>query len=92
MYYDKINLSIRIIKKEKIELSIIINQQLLLQSEKNQKNTGMINRKNAIISKLIIYKVGNKFNLYKNNPHQTIIKSDRKYMSIAAASELAKTY
>jgi len=35
---------------------------------------------------------GNRFNPYKNIPHQTIIKGDGKYMSIAAASVLAKTY
>lgn len=35
---------------------------------------------------------GNKFNPYKNIPHTTIVKGDAKYMSIAAASVLAKTY
>jgi ribonuclease HII len=35
---------------------------------------------------------GNKFNPYKKIPHQTIVKGDAKYMSIAAASVLAKTY
>ena len=35
---------------------------------------------------------GNKFNTYKSIPHQTIVKGDSKYMSIAAASVLAKTY
>ena len=35
---------------------------------------------------------GNKFNPYKSIPHQTIVKGDSKYMSIAAASVLAKTY
>lgn len=35
---------------------------------------------------------GNKFNPYKNIPHQTIIKGDAKFLSIAAASILAKTY
>lgn len=35
---------------------------------------------------------GNKFNPYKNIPHTTIIKGDSKFMSIAAASVLAKTY
>ncbi len=35
---------------------------------------------------------GNKFIPYKNIPHQTIIKGDRKYLNIAAASVLAKTY
>ena len=35
---------------------------------------------------------GNKFKPYKETPHQTIIKGDAKFMSIAAASVLAKTY
>jgi len=35
---------------------------------------------------------GNKFKPYKNIPHETIIRGDGKYLSIAAASILAKTY
>ena len=35
---------------------------------------------------------GNKFREYRNIPYQTIVKGDAKYMSIAAASVLAKTY
>lgn len=35
---------------------------------------------------------GNKFKPYKKIPHECIIKGDSKYMSIAAASILAKTY
>ena len=35
---------------------------------------------------------GNKFNPYKNIPHKTIIKGDNTFVSIAAASVLAKTY
>jgi ribonuclease HII len=35
---------------------------------------------------------GNRFKKYKTIPHQCIIKGDGKYMSIAAASILAKTY
>jgi len=35
---------------------------------------------------------GNKFKAYKNIPHTTIVKGDAKFMSIAAASVLAKTY
>ncbi len=35
---------------------------------------------------------GNRFNKYGDIPHQTIIKGDGKYLSIAAASILAKTY
>ena len=35
---------------------------------------------------------GNRFNNYQNIPHQTIVKGDGKYLNIAAASVLAKTY
>ena len=35
---------------------------------------------------------GNKFKPYKEVPYQTIVKGDAKFMSIAAASVLAKTY
>lgn len=35
---------------------------------------------------------GNRFKPYRNIPYQTIVKGDGKYLSIAAASVLAKTY
>ena len=35
---------------------------------------------------------GNRFKKYKDIPHDTVVKGDGKYMSIAAASILAKTY
>ncbi len=35
---------------------------------------------------------GNRFKAFKEVPHQTIVKGDSKYLSIAAASVLAKTY
>ena len=35
---------------------------------------------------------GNKFRDYRDIPHKTIVKGDSKYLSIAAASVLAKTY
>jgi len=35
---------------------------------------------------------GNRFKAYKNIPHSCIVKGDAKYLSIAAASVLAKTY
>lgn len=35
---------------------------------------------------------GNRFNAYKTIPHQCIVQGDGKYLSIAAASILAKTY
>ncbi len=35
---------------------------------------------------------GNRFNAYKNIPHTCIVEGDAKYLNIAAASILAKTY
>lgn len=35
---------------------------------------------------------GNRFKPYQNIPHTTVVKGDGKYLSIAAASILAKTY
>jgi Ribonuclease HII len=35
---------------------------------------------------------GNRFKQYKEIPHTTVVKGDGKYLSIAAASILAKTY
>ena len=35
---------------------------------------------------------GNKFKPYKDIPHQTVVKGDGKYLNIAAASIIAKTY
>jgi len=35
---------------------------------------------------------GNRFDPYNNTPHHCIVKGDGKYLSIAAASVLAKTY
>ncbi|NNE31686.1 MAG: ribonuclease HII [Winogradskyella sp.] len=56
-----------------------------------------INAMHASINKLNIqpnYIIvdGNRFKAYKSTPHKTIIKGDSKYVSIAAASILAKTY
>ena len=45
----------------------------------------------SVIPKFIIVD-GNKFKPYHEIPYQTIVKGDAKYMSIAAASVLAKTY
>lgn len=35
---------------------------------------------------------GNRFKKYRETPHTCVVKGDRKYLSIAAASVLAKTY
>ncbi|MCD9585964.1 ribonuclease HII [Tenacibaculum maritimum] len=47
---------------------------------------------NLQISPEFIIVDGNKFKPYKEIPHETIVKGDAKYLSIAAASILAKTY
>ena len=49
-----------------------------------------IEKLNTNTEHLIIY--GNRFNPYPNTQHECIIKGDGKYLSIAAASVLAKTY
>ena len=49
-----------------------------------------IEKLNTIPESLLID--GNRFKKYKNIPHHCIIQGDGKYMSIAAASILAKTY
>lgn len=48
-------------------------------------------RKLRVIPQFIIVD-GNRFKQYQDIPHQTIVKGDSKYLSIAAASVLAKTY
>jgi len=49
-----------------------------------------INKLNGKVDFIIVD--GNRFKPYKNIPHETIVKGDSKYLSIAAASILAKTY
>lgn len=49
-----------------------------------------VNQLNQVPELLLID--GNRFTPYKNIPHQCIIKGDAKFLSIAAASILAKTY
>ncbi|MDE5552754.1 MAG: ribonuclease HII [Muribaculaceae bacterium] len=50
----------------------------------------LIDRDNADIGHIIVD--GNRFKPFRDIPHTTVIKGDGKYMSIAAASILAKTY
>lgn len=46
-------------------------------------------KKLSIIPEFLIVD-GNKFKKYKNIPHETVVKGDEKYLSIASASILAK--
>ena len=51
---------------------------------------GSISQLNPIPNYIIVD--GNRFKPYQSIPHSTIVKGDSKYLSIAAASVLAKTY
>jgi len=66
----------------KIDKINILNASILAMHKAIDKITTKIN---------FIIVDGNKFKNFKNIPHETIIKGDEKYLSIAAASILAKT-
>ena len=71
------------ISEDKIDEINILQASILAMHKAIEKLT--------IIPKHIIVD-GNKFKPYKDIPHTTIVKGDAKFMSIAAASVLAKTY
>lgn len=101
-----LNDSKQISEKKRILLKPIIEQQAVAfgvsfvwQKEVDQINvlqasiTGMHRAIAALkVTPEFIIVDGNKFKNYKEIPHETIIKGDAKYTSIAAASVLAKTY
>ena len=104
--HDLLNDSKQISEKKRMELRPFIEKNALAfgvsfidQKEVDKLNvlqasiTGMhraINQLNILPEFIIVD--GNKFRNYKEIPHKTIVKGDAKYMSIAAASVLAKTY
>ncbi len=84
-----------IIEKEAIAwaVSIIDNNEIDEINILNASITGMqraVGQLTTTPNHLLID--GNKFKPYKNIPHTCIVKGDSKYMSIAAASILAKTH
>lgn len=68
---------------KKIDAINILNASFLAMHEAIEKLT--------IVPELLLID-GNRFKAFKKIPHQCIIKGDGKYLSIAAASVLAKTY
>lgn len=104
--HDLLNDSKQISEKKRMELRPFIEKNALAfavsfidQKEVDKLNvlqasiTGMhraINQLNVLPEFIIVD--GNKFRNYKEIPYKTIVKGDAKYMSIAAASVLAKTY
>ena len=103
---ELLNDSKKITEKQRYQLRPIIQQDALAWSvgiasaqeidEINILNASILAMHRAIEGLKIIPEHliidGNKFKPYKEIPHQTIVKGDGKYLSIAAASVLAKTY
>lgn len=104
--HDLLNDSKQLSEKNRMLLKLIIEKEALAfgvsfvwQDEVDKINvlqasiTGMHRAIEALkITPEFIIVDGNKFRDYKEIPHETIIKGDAKYLSIAAASVLAKTY
>jgi ribonuclease HII len=101
-----LNDSKQLSESKRVALRTIIEQEAISFSFSNvfQEEIDTINILNAsilamhqaidelkIIPEFIIVD-GNRFKPYKDIPHQTVIKGDGKYLNIAAASVLAKTY
>ena len=105
-YHEKLNDSKQLTKAERQSLRIEIEKDALAWAvaEVSHEEIDDINILNAsflamhrAIDKLIIKPKlllvdGNRFNAYPNIKHTCIIKGDGLYLSIAAASVLAKTY
>jgi len=104
--HDLLNDSKKLTEKQRYKLRPIIEKEAIAfgVSYVYQKHIDEINILNASIlamhQAIEILKIepqfiivdGNKFKKYKNILHETIVKGDGKYLSIAAASVLAKTY
>ena len=103
---ELLNDSKQLTKKQRDYLRPIIEQQALawaVASMDNQEidQINILNASIAAMHKALdglsllpqhIIIDGNRFKAYKNIPHLCIVKGDTKYMSIAAASVLAKTH
>ena len=104
--HDLLNDSKKLTEKQRYKLRPIIEKEAIAfgVSYVYQKHIDEINILNASIlamhQAIEILKIepqfiivdGNKFKKYENILHETIVKGDGKYLSIAAASVLAKTY
>lgn len=81
--HDAVAWSVGIVTPEEIDRINILNASILAM---HRALDGLKVRPEAVIVD------GNRFKLYRDLPHTTIVKGDGKYLSIAAASILAKTY
>lgn len=103
---DELNDSKKLTKRQRDKLRVLIEEKALAWAVAFVSETEIdkINILNASILAMhraveqlkvqpeFIIVDGNKFKPYHNIPHQTIVKGDGKYLSIAAASVLAKTH
>jgi len=80
---EAVSFSVSHVYQEEIDIVNILNASILAM----HKSIDQLN-----ITPEFIIVDGNKFKSYKNIPHETIIKGDGKFLNIAAASVLAKTY
>ncbi|TYA75014.1 ribonuclease HII [Seonamhaeicola marinus] len=80
---DALTFGVAHVYQEEIDQINILNASILAMHRS-------IDKLNPIPEYIIVD--GNKFKPYNNIPFETIIKGDGKYLSIAAASVLAKTY
>lgn len=80
---DAVSWAVGIVTPEEIDKINILNASILAMHRALDQLTA---RPEAVIVD------GNRFKPYRNLPHTTIVKGDGKYLSIAAASVLAKTY
>lgn len=101
-----LNDSKQLTKKQRNELRLVIEQEAVsfavsfVSAQKideiNILQASILAMHQAIadlkVSPKFIIVDGNKFKPFQEIPHQTIVKGDAKFMSIAAASVLAKTY
>lgn len=79
---EAISFGIGIVSPQEIDEVNILNASFLAMHRATEKIKGKFE---------LLLIDGNRFNEYKNVDHKCIIKGDTKYMSIAAASVLAKT-
>ncbi len=79
---EAISFGIGIVSPQEIDEVNILNASFLAMHRATEKIKGKFE---------LLLIDGNRFNKYKNVDHKCIIKGDTKYMSIAAASVLAKT-
>ncbi|MDR2908193.1 MAG: ribonuclease HII [Bacteroidales bacterium] len=103
---SELNDSKQLLKTQRNTLRTVIEKDALAWAvaSVSQEEIGQINILNASILAMhraiaqlkiepeLLLIDGNRFKPYANIPHHSIIKGDSKYLSIAAASVLAKTY